>query len=111
MEGKPIALSYDLVEPRMMKAKRLLSVDLYIFFPNRSCIISLFSLLRCRFGGVVVLARRSSPSEIQCYAPTLEAGTYALELSLNNQDYTDRRFPFLFFEDHVSFFSLWRFLR
>ncbi|CAN0014344.1 unnamed protein product, partial [Hapterophycus canaliculatus] len=58
-------------------------------------------LCRCRFGGVVVLGRRSSPSEIQCYAPPLEAGTYALELSLNNQDYTDRRFPFLFFDDHA----------
>lgn len=53
-----------------------------------------------------MLATRSSPSEIQCFAPPLEAGTYALELSLNNQDYTDRRFPFLFFDDHVSFLML-----
>lgn len=57
---------------------------------------------RCRFGGVVVLATRLSPSEIQCYAPPLEARTYSLELSLNNQDYTDRRFPFLYFDDQVT---------
>ncbi|CAM9426180.1 unnamed protein product, partial [Ectocarpus fasciculatus] len=58
--------------------------------------------LRCRFGGVVVLATRLSPSEVQCYAPPMEAGTYPLELSLNNQDYTGRRFPFLYFDDQAS---------
>lgn len=47
------------------------------------------------------MARRRSPSEVQCYAPALEAGSYPLELSLNDQDYTDRRFPFLFFDDQV----------
>lgn len=49
------------------------------------------------------MATRWSPSEVQCYAPTLEAGTYPLELSLNDQDYTDRRFPFLYFDDQVSY--------
>lgn len=49
------------------------------------------------------MAMRLSPSEVQCYAPTLEAGTYPLELSLNDQDYTDRRFPFLYFDDQVSY--------
>lgn len=48
-----------------------------------------------------MLAARVSPSEVQCYAPTLEAGTYPLELSLNDQDYIDRRFPFLYFVDPV----------
>lgn len=47
------------------------------------------------------MGNRLSPSEVQCYAPPLEAGTYPLELSLNNQDYTDRRFPFLYFDDQV----------
>lgn len=47
------------------------------------------------------MANRLSPSEVQCYAPPLEAGTYPLELSLNNQDYTDRGFPFLYFDDQV----------
>lgn len=49
------------------------------------------------------MATRLSPSEVQCYAPTLEAGTYHLELSLNDQDYTDMRFPFLYFDDQVSY--------
>lgn len=47
------------------------------------------------------MANRLSPSEVQCYAPPLAAATYPLELSLNNQDYTDRRFPFLYFDDQV----------
>lgn len=57
---------------------------------------------RCRFGGVAVQATRISPSEIQCYAPPLDAGTYPLEVSLNDQDYTSQRFPFLFFDDQVT---------
>lgn len=66
------------------------------------CNIMQHLFCRCRFGGLVVLATRLSPSEIQCYAPPFEAGTYPLELSLNNQDYTNQRFPFLYFDDQVT---------
>lgn len=47
------------------------------------------------------MATRMSSSEMQCYAPALDAGSYPLEVSLNEQDYTDHRFPFLYFDDQV----------
>ncbi|CAM9707700.1 unnamed protein product, partial [Discosporangium mesarthrocarpum] len=59
--------------------------------------------LRCRFGSVVVFAERLSASEIQCYAPPHKEGVYPLEISLNDQDYTDVRFPFFFFTDQELF--------
>lgn len=49
---------------------------------------------------------RISPSEIQCYSPPLDAGMYPLEVSLNDQDYTHHRYPFLYFEDQVSPLSI-----
>lgn len=78
-----------------------------VIYPD-SALFQSSILRRCRFGGIAVLASRLSPSEMHCYAPPLTAGQYPLELSLNDQDYTDRRFPFLYFDDQASDGSLTR---
>lgn len=55
--------------------------------------------LRCRFGDVIVRAVYVDGEEMQCFAPPHSPGQYALEVSLNDQDYTDQRFPFYYYED------------
>lgn len=55
--------------------------------------------LRCKFGTAAVLAVALSGTQIQCYAPPQLPGQYVLEVSLNDQDYTELRFPFLYYSD------------
>lgn len=54
--------------------------------------------LRCRFGEVIVEGVYVDGEEINCYAPPHEAGVYALEVSVNDQDYGDIRFPFRYYK-------------
>ena len=55
--------------------------------------------IRCKFGTVTVLAVYIDVEEIHCFAPPHVAGRYALEVTLNDQDYTDARFPFFYYSD------------
>lgn len=55
--------------------------------------------LRCRFGDVVVRGRYVDGEEMQCFAPPHPPGQHALEVSINNQDYSDQRFPFFYYRD------------
>ncbi|KDO29856.1 hypothetical protein SPRG_19735 [Saprolegnia parasitica CBS 223.65] len=59
------------------------------------------SEVRCRFGALVVLATYMHSDRLRCVAPSLPAGTYALEVSLNNQDYTMTRWPFYFYPNPI----------
>ena len=47
--------------------------------------------LSCRFGGAAytVIARFLSQTTLECVAPTQDAGTVALTLSLNGQQFAD----------------------
>jgi IPT/TIG domain len=56
-------------------------------------------LLRCRFGALSVRAVYISTTTLLCYAPPQQQGQYALELSLNDQDFTAQNFPFLYYTD------------
>jgi len=59
--------------------------------------------LRCKFGNVETQAFYVDTEEINCKGPVHQPGYYALEVSLNDQDYTDIRFPFFFYSDpHLS---------
>jgi len=55
--------------------------------------------LRCRFGEVIVIGEYIDAEEMTCYAPPHQPGQYAMEISLNDHDYTDHRFPFRYYED------------
>jgi hypothetical protein len=55
--------------------------------------------LRCKFGEVIVRGVFVDGEEMNCFAPMHDPGQYALEVSLNDQDYTDQRFPFLYYDD------------
>jgi hypothetical protein len=50
----------------------------------------------CRFGDVKVKGIWDSTNQIRCVAPRQEKGIYALEVTLNNQDYTRSYFPIEF---------------
>ena len=55
--------------------------------------------LRCKFGDLVVQALFVDNGMIYCYAPPYNHGTYPLEVSLNDQDYTTLRVPFFYYVD------------
>jgi hypothetical protein len=55
--------------------------------------------LRCRFGSITVQAFYLNEGELSCYAPPHPAGTYPLEISINDQDYTSLRYPFFYYKD------------
>ncbi|GMH75263.1 hypothetical protein TL16_g06701 [Triparma laevis f. inornata] len=56
--------------------------------------------LRCRFGEKTVIGKYLDSGAMQCYAPKFTfAGGYALEVSLNDQDYTQQRLTFDYYED------------
>ena len=57
--------------------------------------------LRCRFGAVTVVAAWVAPDEVHCYAPPHRAGRFPLEVTANDQDYTDQRVPFFYYQDPV----------
>lgn len=55
--------------------------------------------LRCKFGGVAVRAYFIDQGQIQCSTPPYRAGVYPLEVSMNEQDYSNYRLPFFFYDD------------
>lgn len=63
------------------------------------------SELRCRFADIRVVATFLDTGEIVCLAPPYAQGVYPLEVSMNDQDYTNLRRPF-FFSPEISIQSL-----
>ena len=57
--------------------------------------------LKCKFGASVVQGAWLNGAEAVCRTPAHVAGTYNLEITLNDQDYTDQRIPFLFYRPLV----------
>eukprot|EP00698_Gefionella_okellyi_P008953 TRINITY_DN2247_c0_g1_i2.p1 TRINITY_DN2247_c0_g1~~TRINITY_DN2247_c0_g1_i2.p1 ORF type:complete len:896 (+),score=191.18 TRINITY_DN2247_c0_g1_i2:182-2689(+) len=56
----------------------------------------------CSFGTITsILAVRISNTRVACLSPTQAAGTYAVEVSNNNIDYTTNGIPFLYQGDHT----------
>ena len=55
---------------------------------------------KCKFGNSVVRGIVVSSSIIECMAPEHPVGNYALEISLNGYDFTEKGFPFSFYQKH-----------
>ncbi|KAH9164316.1 hypothetical protein LEN26_000103 [Aphanomyces euteiches] len=53
--------------------------------------------LRCRFGSLIVIGVWIQTDAIRCIAPSYTSGTVALEVSINDQDYTSSRTSFYFY--------------
>jgi len=55
--------------------------------------------LKCRFGAVVTQALYMHENLIECFSPPHSAGLFNLEVSNNDQDYTQFETPFYFYPD------------
>ena len=62
--------------------------------------------LKCKFGNKIVQAVWLNGAELVCRTPPHVEGLYALEVTVNDQDYTDQRIPFLFYKplslEHIT---------
>eukprot|EP00949_MAST-11_sp_MAST-11-sp1_P005202 g5202.t1 len=57
--------------------------------------------MKCKFGSEIVQAVWLNAAEIVCRSPAHVTGTFPLEITANDQDYTSQRLPFVFYEEAV----------
>jgi hypothetical protein len=55
--------------------------------------------LRCKFGDITVLAKYVATDELVCYAPPHRGGRFTLEITNNDQDYSDQGMTVFFYSD------------
>lgn len=55
--------------------------------------------LRCKFGDMTVIALFLGPEQIRCFAPPHRPGSFPIEITLNDQDFTSIGRPFMFYKD------------
>ncbi|KAF0700134.1 Aste57867_9322 [Aphanomyces stellatus] len=87
------------IHPTTIRSSTLLSITGKYFsqtFPSTLC---------CRVNEHVILANYISPSQIQCLVPSLPAGLYVLEVSVNGQDYSNDKVEFTV-QDPIEIYSI-----